>query len=115
MPRTIALVLLVAALSIPTLVFANDARQRSQSLDFCMRKASLTNHAPSGNVVIGLEIDEFGKVENATIHSSTVNNDELAECSLRMIRRWTFPAHGMSWNTSYTVVYSGNEQQARLP
>lgn len=107
-----ALVLVV--LSLATTALANDARQRAQMLDYCMRKAELSNHAPSGNVVIALEVTSSGMISHASIESSTATVPELAECSLRMIRRWRFPAQSTSWNTTYTVVYSQNGQQARM-
>ena len=114
MTKLFATALAIIVLSLATTALANDARQRAQMLDYCMRKAELSNHAPSGNVVIALEIASSGMISHASIESSTATVPELAECSLRMIRRWRFPPQSASWNTTYTVVYSQSGQQALL-
>lgn len=77
-------------------------KSKIKGVKYCFERQLKDYPNLGGQVVVAWTIDISGDVVEYNIESSTVDNPEVGECMLRMIRRWRFPEPGGS---EYSVIY----------
>jgi TonB family protein len=66
-------------------------RRQINAFRGCYERELQSNPNLAGKVVVKFIIDGSGKVTNAAIAESTLNNEKVEQCLLKAIRRLTFP------------------------
>ncbi len=91
---------------------ANSIRQtimrRMGMIKYCYEKVLKKNPQLHGKVVVKFTINAKGRVTKYSIESSTLNNEEVEGCVLRVIRRLRFPPpkEGGEVTVSYPIVFT---------
>lgn len=81
------------------------ALKNQASLKYCFQRAQMRNPELSGKIVVKLTIDADGNVSEIYVEQSTIDDQEMVSCVLRMIRRWKFPATGGEVNITFPLVF----------
>jgi TonB family protein len=83
-------------------------------INYCYESYGLP--AATGKVVVNFTIGTTGEVVQYSIESSTLNNHDVEQCMLRMLRRWRFtePAGG-EVNVSYPFYFPAFPQGMPFP
>jgi TonB family protein len=81
------------------------AQKNQASLKYCFQKAQMRNPNLQGKIVVEIVIDADGKVTNVSVKDSTIDDQEMVGCVLRMIRRWQFPATGGEVTITFPLVF----------
>ncbi len=81
------------------------ALKNQASLKYCFQKAQARNPELSGKIVVRLTIDGDGNVTDVSVEQSTIDDQEMVSCVLRMVKRWKFPATGGEVNITFPLVF----------
>ncbi|MFZ8802821.1 MAG: TonB family protein [Candidatus Calescibacterium sp.] len=81
------------------------AERNQASLKYCFQKAQMRNPNLQGKIVVEIVVDPGGKVSNVSVKESTIDDQEMVGCVLRMIRRWQFPAPGGEVTIVFPLVF----------
>jgi TonB family protein len=81
------------------------AERNQASLKYCFQKAQMRNPNLQGKIVVEIVVDPEGKVSNVSVKESTIDDQEMVGCVLRMIRRWQFPAPGGEVTIVFPLVF----------
>lgn len=81
------------------------ALKNQASLKYCFQKAQLRNPELSGKIIVRLTIDGDGNVTDVSVEQSTIDDQEMVSCVLRMVKRWKFPATGGEVNITFPLVF----------
>lgn len=81
------------------------ALKNQVSLKYCFQKAQARNPELSGKIVVRLTIDGDGNVTDVSVEQSTIDDQEMVSCVLRMVKRWKFPATGGEVNITFPLVF----------
>lgn len=81
------------------------ALKNQVSLKYCFQKAQARNPELSGKIVVRLTIDGDGNVTDVLVEQSTIDDQEMVSCVLRMVKRWKFPATGGEVNITFPLVF----------
>jgi TonB family protein len=81
------------------------AERNQASLKYCFQKAQMRNPNLQGKIVVEIVVDPEGKVSNVSVRESTIDDQEMVGCVLRMIRRWQFPAPGGEVTIVFPLVF----------
>ncbi|MCX7734775.1 MAG: TonB family protein [bacterium] len=81
------------------------ALKNQSSLKYCFQKAQMRNPELSGKIVVRLTIDADGNVSDISVEQSTIDDQEMVSCVLRMVKRWKFPATGGEVNITFPLVF----------
>lgn len=81
------------------------ALKNQASLKYCFQKAQLRNPELSGKIVIRLTVDADGNVVDISVEQSTIDDQEMVSCVVRMVKRWKFPATGGEVNITFPLVF----------
>ncbi len=68
--------------------------ENQASIRYCFQKAQMKNPELQGKIVVRVTVDADGNVSNIEVDESTIEDQEMVSCVLRMVRRWKFPATG---------------------
>ena len=78
-------------------------------LKYCYEKRLLENPNLEGRVEIGWSVLD-GKVEGLYVVSNSTGDGELADCIMKKVRRWTFPADISGDIPSWPFVFTAKSQ-----
>jgi TonB family protein len=81
------------------------AERNQASLKYCFQKAQMRNPNLQGKIVVEIVVGPEGKVSNVSVRESTIDDQEMVGCVLRMIRRWQFPAPGGEVTIVFPLVF----------
>ena len=81
------------------------ALKNQVSLKYCFQKAQMRNPNLQGKIVVEIVIDGEGKVSSVSVKESTIDDQEMVSCVLRMIKRWQFPATGSEITITFPLVF----------
>ncbi|HLE00614.1 MAG TPA: AgmX/PglI C-terminal domain-containing protein [Bdellovibrionota bacterium] len=78
-----------------------------REIRYCYDSAIIHQPKIEGKVIAGFTIAPTGFVKAASVVSSTLNEDQLAECILSKLKTWKFPRPkgGVTVNVSYPFVF----------
>lgn len=98
---------ITASGSLDSSAIASVVKSKISGIKYCYEKELKNNPKLAGKVTVNFTIGETGEVTQYAIESSTLNNAEVEQCILRMIRRWKFPApSGGTVNVSYPFIFT---------
>lgn len=82
--------------------------KKMSSIKYCYESQLKKNPNLQGKIVVNFTIDKNGEVSRYSIESSTLNDEEVENCILRVIRRIKFPPpqNGESVEVSYPLVFT---------
>ena len=66
-------------------------KRNISGVKYCYEKELKRNPKLSGKIVVLFTIGTDGRVIRARIQSTTMHNENVESCILRMVRRWRFP------------------------
>ncbi|MEM9453847.1 MAG: AgmX/PglI C-terminal domain-containing protein [Myxococcota bacterium] len=66
-------------------------RSHINEVRYCYRQGLAKDPTLAGRVTIELTIDPSGKVPTANVKSTSLSDDEVAECIAKATKRWRFP------------------------
>ncbi len=93
--------------SLDSSAIASVVKQKLSGIKYCYEKELKNNPNLAGKVVVNFTIGADGSVTNYRVDNSTLNNTNVEQCILRMVRRWKFPAPaGGSVNVSYPFIFT---------
>lgn len=72
----------------------------------CFEDELSRNPNASGRVVIALSIAPSGVVSSARATEDTFSSSRVADCAVRAVRRWVFPAHEGTIEVSYPFLFT---------
>ncbi len=72
-------------------VIRRTVRRNINGVKYCYEKELKRNPKLQGKIVVLFTIGRDGRVKKARIQSTTMHNEAVESCILRMIRRWRFP------------------------
>ncbi len=81
------------------------ALKNQVSLKYCFQKAQMRNPNLQGKIVVKLTIDGEGNVSDISLEQSTIDDQEMVSCVLRMVKRWKFPATGSEITITFPLVF----------
>jgi eukaryotic-like serine/threonine-protein kinase len=67
-------------------------RLKPELQERCFERARMDNPLLAGRIVVTIYVDPSGKVSNARIKSSTVDNRTVDACAENVVETWTLPA-----------------------
>jgi TonB family protein len=81
--------------------------KHTDEIRYCHESALLYKPNLEGKVVVKFGIGPTGRVENATIESSTAGDKSLEQCILKKLVTWQFPKPkgGVHVNVSYPFIF----------
>lgn len=86
---------------------ASVVKSKISGIKYCYEKELKNNPKLAGKVIVNFTIGETGEVTAYKVESSTINNGEVEQCILRMVRRWKFPPpSGGTVNVSYPFIFT---------
>jgi TonB family protein len=86
---------------------ASVVKSKISGIKYCYEKELKNNPKLAGKVVVNFTIGETGEVTAYKVENSTINNAEVEQCILRMVRRWKFPPpSGGTVNVSYPFIFT---------
>ncbi|MBW1871239.1 MAG: energy transducer TonB, partial [Deltaproteobacteria bacterium] len=77
--------------SLPIKVIQGVIRKNVNLVRYCYEKELIKNPGLSGKVTVRFTISPSGRVQQAKVKSSTLNNKTVEKCITHVVRRWKFP------------------------
>jgi hypothetical protein len=66
-------------------------RAHMASVKWCFERALTKNATLNGTVVMNWSVEPDGRVSEAIVASSTLNDSDVERCIVRQVAHWTFP------------------------
>jgi TonB family protein len=93
--------------SLDSAAIASVVKSKISGIKYCYEKELKNNPKLAGKVVVNFTIGETGEVTRYEVESSSINNTEVEQCILRMVRRWKFPPpSGGTVEVSYPFIFT---------